>query len=131
MLTPVEPRVRVTVASLERVSADKSHWSVAWTIHNDGSDPLELTDAWIPHGRFRGDGRIPVNVSLPPRASTTLEFRVAAAESPGTVVENAFLILRATQQHEAWRVFTRMRVEFDADSTPVPVLEAITYQALK
>jgi hypothetical protein len=42
------------------------------------------------------------------------------------VVENAFLILRLSL---GWRVFVRMRVEFDADATPHPIPELVTLQS--
>jgi hypothetical protein len=52
---------------------------------------------------------------------------VSAREEPGTLVENAFLILTT----DACRVFARMRVEFDAEGSASPVVEAVTTQSLK
>jgi hypothetical protein len=88
---------------------------------------LRLEDAWIPHGRFRGKGHIPLSAVIDPGASTRLDFVVSANEPPGTVVENAFLILRAG----AWRLFARMRVEFDDQARAMPMVEAVTVQSLQ
>jgi hypothetical protein len=100
---------------------------VVWRVRNDGPDQLSLEDAWIPHGRFRGDGHIPLRVVIEPGTSGLLDFSVAADEPPGTVVENAFLILRAG----AWRLFARTRVEFDNLARPVPMVETVTAQSLQ
>jgi hypothetical protein len=110
---------------------DAVRWTAAWLLHNAGAQPLELEAAWIPHGRFRGDGRLPLAVVIDPGASHELEFAVTAEEPPGTIVENAFLILRVRVSGAAWRVFVRMRIEFDPAAVPVPVVETITTQSLK
>ena len=52
-------------------------------------------------------------------------------DTHGTIVENAFLILRASVSGAPWRIFIRMRVEFDASAVPVPVVETVTTQSLK
>jgi len=99
-------------------------------MRNAGPAALGLEAAWIPHGRFRGDGRMLLSSELGARESRRLDFGVSAAEPPGTVVENAFLILRVSSEGRAWRIFTRMRIEFDAESTPRPIVELVTTQAL-
>jgi len=68
---------------------------------------------------------MPLNVVVAPRESHLLEVAVKAREQPGTLVENAFLILRT----DVCRVFARMRVEFDGAGRPRPVVEAVTAQA--
>jgi hypothetical protein len=106
---------------------DGDAWRVAWRGINAGASPVFLEAAWIPHGRFRGEGRIPLDVEVAPGASHCLEFRVHAREAPGTLVENAFLILRLPE----WRVFVRMRIEFDVDARPRPIVEQVTTQQLE
>jgi hypothetical protein len=128
MLTPVEPRVSVVVSDVHGVG--EGHWQVTWTVHNNGPESLALEAAWIPHGRFRGEGRMPLSGSLDAGAMMPLHFVVSAAESSGTVVENAFLILRVMHDGQAWRIFTRMRIEFDAQAVPTPVIELITTQPI-
>ena len=125
MLTPVaRPEVRIDVAACQR---DNRRWRVAWRVHNDGAEPLRLEDAWIPHGRFRGDGHIPVLETIPAGETTLLTFMVTSDEPPETVVENAYLILRG----DAWRIFARMRVEFDAQALMRPIVETVTLQSIQ
>jgi hypothetical protein len=110
---------------------DAVRWACTWVLHNPGASPLELIAAWIPHGRFRGDGRLPVSEAIGPGAPRDLEFVVTADEPPLTVVENAFLILRVRLSGAPWRVFIRMRIEFDSAAVPNPVVETITTQSLE
>jgi len=118
-----ESEVRVEVESCAR---EGDAWRVRWRVFNSGLYELGLSSAWIPHGRFRGaSGRTPLSVSLAAGASTTLSLLVRASEPPGTVVENAFLIVSSTRG----RIFVRMRIEFRPD--PVPIVEAITHQPLQ
>jgi hypothetical protein len=126
MLTPVEPRVRVNVADVQALNP--ARWQVSWLVHNDGPASLALDAAWIPHGKFRGDGRLPLSGDLPAGESTQLAFLVTAHEHPGATVENAFLILRVLSQGQTWRIFTRMRIDFDAQAIPRPLVELITVQ---
>jgi hypothetical protein len=119
----VRPSVRVTVESCVR---DGDAWLVGFLVSNAGPSTLSLVSAWVPHGRFRGaDGRTPLDVHLAPGASHALAVRVLTCEPPGTVVENAFLILQA----ERWRIFTRMRIEFSPE--PVPIVEQVTLQPIE
>jgi hypothetical protein len=123
------PRVRVEV--LDSRSVAPGRWQFAWLVHNDAHEQLELEAAWIPHGRFRGDGRLPLSGVVEPGQATRLEFAVTAAEPPGTDVENAFLILRVASHGEAWRIFARMRITFDARAVPRPSVELITTQSIE
>jgi hypothetical protein len=129
MLTPVEPRVSVVVADVQALG--EGRWQVSWLVHNDGAAPLALEAAWIPHGRFRGDGRLPVSGYLEAGASTRLTCSVTAQGEPDTVVENAFLILRVLSHGAPWRIFARMRIEFDRRAVPTPVVELITTQQIR
>ena len=131
------PSLAVTRVTCEAIEGGVQHpgdavrWACTWMVHNDGASSVELTDAWIPHGRFRGDGRIPLAVEVAPGATHALQFVLTAAEAPGTVVENAFLILRVRMQGTSRRVFIRMRIEFDLSAVPIPVVKAITTQSLE
>jgi hypothetical protein len=131
MLTAVEPSVRIEVSSCRRCSMPVGRWRVAWLVHNDGSSPLRLEDAWIPHGRFRGEGHVPLQIKIAPGAASRIELSVFSAEPPGTVVENAFVILRVRGAERAWRVFARMRVEFDDAGAAGPIVEAVTAQSIQ
>jgi hypothetical protein len=131
MLTPVEPRVRIELDNCVAEAPTERRWWVSWIVRNDGSVPLELQAAWIPHGRFRGNGRVPLSGSIAPDDATALSFAVTTEEDAGTVVENAFLILRVLSDGQAWQIFTRMRIEFDAQACPLPIVEVVTLQSLK
>jgi len=119
------------VAGAVQHPGDAVRWLTTWLVHNAGTQPLALEAAWIPHGRSRGDGRLPLAGQIGPGQSRELEFSVTAAEAPYSVVENAFLILRVSLQRVAWRIFIRMRIEFDAAAVPMPVVEVVTTQSLE
>jgi hypothetical protein len=127
MLTRVEPRIRIAAFDCRPAGDQPGRWRVAWLVHNDEPEPLEIRDAWIPHGQFRGDGHLPLAVSVPGGGSARLEFVVTSKEPAGTVVHNAFLILQVCR----WRVFARMRVEFDAEARPRPIVEVVTSQSVQ
>ena len=99
-------------------------WDVTWRV-SSLREPVVLESAWVPHGRFRGDGRRNFGPGEPLPLSLTM--RVHADEPPGTVVENAFVILVLS----GWRVFVRMRVEFDSRRVPNPVPELVTLQSTR
>ena len=122
----MEPSVRILLESC-RPSGSAGRWRIAWRVHNDADQPLKIHDAWVPHGRFRGDGHLPINLTIDPGGSGRIELGVSAAEEPGTVVENAFLILRA----DLWRIFGRMRVEFGDDRAPQPYVVRVSAQSLQ
>lgn len=63
---------------------------------------------------------------LMPGQSVQLEFSVACGEPPGTVIENAFLILRVLWLEEAWWVFARLRVVIDSEGGPRAETETVT-----
>jgi hypothetical protein len=117
----MEPHLRVSVESVQRAGAGV--WRITWRVDNFGP-PLGLESAWVPHGRFRGQGRL--NFAPPRPLPLSLEMLVHADEGPGTLVENTFLILRLSTR---WRVFVRMRVEFDTDAVPHPIPELVTLQS--
>jgi hypothetical protein len=126
----VEPRLDIEVADCRRGPWPGS-WDVSWQITNRSGQPLRLESAWVPHARFRGEGRLNLARPLAPGDHLDLELPVHAQEAPGTVVENAFLILRLSVAGVPWRVFVRMRVEFDAEATPHPIPELVTLQSAR
>jgi hypothetical protein len=127
----VEARVSIEVADCRPMPDQPGRWQVVWLVHNDEPTPVEIHDAWVPHGQFRGDGHVPLAIVVDPGGAARVELAVAAAEAPGAVVRNAFLILRVSGGGRAWRVFARMRVEFDAQAAARPVVEVVTSQSLQ
>lgn len=106
-----------------------SRWRVAWRIQNLGEQPLQLLTVRLPHSRFRSEEReLAPALELFPEEDARLECSVACSELPGTVVENAFLIVRVLWREEPWRVFVRMRVVFDDQGGPQTVTEVVTVQ---
>jgi hypothetical protein len=126
MLTRGEAPVRIRVSGCAPEGAGR--WRVTFVVCNRFDEPLELRDAWLPHGRFRGDGHMALDASIPPGDEYVLGLGVSATEERGTLVENAFLILRVHGSAERWRVFARMRITFD--DVPRPLVEAVTAQRL-
>ncbi|MBV9328579.1 MAG: hypothetical protein JO352_33115 [Chloroflexi bacterium] len=120
----MESPLRIEVVACESLEGDAGRWRVTFRVVNVGASVVRLSDAWVPHGRFRGEGHVPVHVEIVSGDAQALELGVTAREAPGTVVENAFLILRTS----AGRVFARMRVEFGAAGQAKPSVEAVTAQ---
>jgi len=104
-------------------------WLCTWRIQNLGREPLRLLGAGLPHSRFRSEEQ---ELSQAPKLlageSARLALAVACRESAGTVVENAFLILRVLWREQPWRIFARLRVVFDQHSVPENSTEVITTQ---
>jgi hypothetical protein len=116
-----------------RAGPAPGHWLASWRIENPNPEPVELLATWLPHGRFRGEQQVLSRpIGLGPGESATLELPVACGEPPGTVVENAFLILRLRWQSRPWRIFARHRIEFGGEQPPRPrpVCEVITAQPI-
>ena len=104
-------------------------WRVTWRIQNSGGEPLKILRARLPHSRFRSaEQELEPAPVLPPNESVHLELPVRCGEPPGTIVENAFLILRVLWQERPWLILVRMRVEFGDDSAPRTTTELITTQ---
>jgi len=124
--TAVEPQMHIEQASRSR-GAEPNRWLVAWHIRNLGQRPLQILSGRLPHSRFRCEerefGPIP---KLLPNESAQLVFSVACSELPGTIMENAFIILRVLWLEEHWWAFVRLRVTFDELSGPLSITEVIT-----
>ncbi len=98
-------------------------------MQNVGQYPLQLLAARLPHGRFQSEEQELASLpQLQPGESACLEFAVACSERPGTVVENAFLIVRVLWQEKPWRIFARLRVVFDEQGGPQTTMEMMTVQ---
>jgi len=104
-------------------------WLCTWRIKNLSQEPLQFLSAGVPHSRFRSEEQeLSPAPELLPGESAQLTLAVACCEPAGTVVENAFLILRALWQGQPWRIFARLRVVFDQDSVPENSTVVITTQ---
>lgn len=120
------PQVVVKQVS-RRAGPASGRWFVAWRIQNLGQHPIELLRARLPHSLFRGDDREVVGQpKLAPGDNVQIEFSVACGEAPGSVIENAFLILRALWLGKDWWVFARLRVVIDSEGGPQAETETVT-----
>lgn len=121
---------QVLVEQVSRSSGStQDRWVVAWRIQNLGQEPLQILAARLPHSKFRSDERELSSIpKLLPDESAQLEIAVTCNEQPGTVVENAFLILRVLWLDQPWRILARLRVTFDQEGGPETVTERVTAQ---
>jgi hypothetical protein len=106
-------------------------WLCTWRIQNLGPEPLQLLATGLPHSRFRSEEQ---ELSPAPKLlageSARLALAVACREPAGTVVENAFLILRVLWREQPWRILARLRVVFDQHGVPVNSTEVVTTQPI-
>jgi hypothetical protein len=120
------PTVVVESACAGTASA-AGQWLCTWRIHNLCQEPLQLLAAGLPHSRFRSEEQaLPPAPTLLPGESARLALAVACGEPAGTVVENAFLILRVLWREQPWRILARLRVVFDQHGVPENRTEVIT-----
>jgi hypothetical protein len=106
-------------------------WLCTWRIQNLSPEPLQLLAAGLPHSRFRSEEQ---ELSPAPKLlageSARLALVVACREPAGTVVENAFLILRVLWREQPWRILARLRVVFDQHGVPENSTEVVTTQPI-
>lgn len=128
MQVPPDNGPLVQVAPAPPAPASRAgEWHVAWKVENRGGRPLELLAAWLPHGRFRAAERaLEPPPRLRPGESAWLDLVAACDEAPGTVVENAFVILRVRWGDEPWRILVRLLVTADARGAPTNTVALIT-----
>jgi len=124
------PRLLVGQASRSR-GAISNRWLVVWNIRNLDREPIRILAGRLPHSQFWSEEKeLSPNINLLPNESAELEFSVRCNEPPATVVENAFLILRALCPEEPWRIFARLRVVFDKAGGPQTTTELVTAQPI-
>jgi hypothetical protein len=123
-----EPKVAVDELRRNReVGSDR--WLFGWRIQNLTEQPIKFLAARCPHGKFKSDERFfdpPLRVVAGKNA--TIEMSVLCDEPPGTIVENAFLILSVEWLHSKWRLFVRFRVTINQQGEPETATELITTQ---
>ena len=126
----MEPQIAVQQLSAKR-RAVADLWTTEWTIRNLSAEALTIIAARFPHGKFRWDEiELTPAVKLEPQAAGKLDLKVRCGESPGTEVENAFLILRVLWQEKPWLILARLRVRVNNDRAPTATTELITAQRI-
>jgi hypothetical protein len=105
-------------------------WLFGWCIQNLSDQPIKLLAARLPHGRFRSHSDIgfnpPLEMGIGERAQ--IETAVFCDEPPGSVIENAFLILSAEWEKQDRRIFVRLRVTVNEQGQPESLTELVTAQ---
>jgi len=125
------PRVRIE-ATGRGARVDDGQWMVGWTIQSLDDAPFEISEAWLPHGRFRASRQeFDPPLELAPGEAFPLEFDVSWKEEAETEVENAFVILRGQWRGEEWRVLARLTVRADRFGVPLPRTELVTTQRIE
>ena len=100
---------------------------VGWLLQNRGSEPLELEESWLPHGQFRGERQaFEPPISLGPQGTLMHTRKVDVGAATGSVVENAFLILRVRWRGKPWRIFVRIRAGVTQNRSIEPIVELVT-----
>ena len=102
-------------------------WELRWRIANDGSRPVRIISAVLPHAGFRAAERS-LDVAVPPGASADVSLAASFAAAPGAVVENPFVILAVDDGGERWRVLARLRVVAGPGGQPRPQTQHVTTQ---
>jgi hypothetical protein len=123
------PKIAVEGTSRGR-GTGSDHWLFGWSIQNLSPQALALLAARLPHGKFRSQGERafhpPLELGTGERAQ--IETAVFCDEPPGSVIENAFLILSAEWQKREWRLFVRLRVTVNEQGQPQSLTEMVTTQ---
>ena len=102
-------------------------WLMSWRVQNVGQEPIEILSIWLPHDKFSSGQQVfDSPIRLMPNESRLLEVRVACLEAPGSVVDNAFVILRLRWMGQPWRALARQRVTIDAVGVPRHCCEVIS-----
>lgn len=91
---------------------------VRWRVTNLGARPVRLLAATQPHAQFRTD-EIKVPRDVRPGGETEISLPVRFDETPGSVIENPFLILRFADEEGEWRALARVRVTAGPGGRPI------------
>lgn len=123
-----EPKITLRQVAVTRNGGMES-WSVGWEVKNQGTKPLRILAARLPHGQFKSEEiRFEPPLDLSPNARELLHSSVHCNAPIGLVTENAFVIFQVIWSAESWRIFARIRVEVDGDGIPKAATESITTQ---
>ena len=120
------PRISVEQSECARLD-ERGRWHMTWQIHNLEKEAMTLRAAQMPHGKFKSEQRIfEKGIVVRAAGNAAIEFPVICQEAPGSVVDNAFLILQVEWLQSAWRIFVRFQVAFDEAAEPRTRTEMIS-----
>ena len=110
-----------------QATSEAGRWLASWRIRNLDTQVVEILSAWLPHDKFASDRRdFDPPLRLPANDSLGLEVPVACEEVPGSVVENAFLILQVLWRQGAWRVFARHQISVGGEGGLHHLCQSVT-----
>jgi hypothetical protein len=120
----------IEVEQVEHSRGENSHqWLFKWRVRNETEQAMRLISVRAPHGKFKAEER----KLLPPATiaagdSFILDMAVTCEEPPGTIIENAFLILFVDWQENHWRLFVRLQITVNQQGNPAAATQSITVQ---
>ena len=124
--TEATPKLTVQAVGMT-IGPDHGILHVDWQLTNLTSEPIEILEGWLPHGRFLGERQaFEPALDLAAGESAIIQRSVRYAAEPGEIIENAFLNLRVRYGGQPWRVLTRMRVECGFAGALGLIVEAVT-----
>ena len=123
-----EPSIEVEQVERGR-RENPGRWCFRWRVRNKTAKAMRLLSVRVPHGRFKAEER----KLLPPatiaaRDNFILDMAVTCDEPPGTIIENAFLILFVDWQENQWRLFVRLQITVNQQGNPAAATQSITVQ---
>ena len=105
------------------------NWTCSWRIRNLVDAPAKILTTWLPHDQFISENQEhQPPLDLPALGSIDLVVVVGCSEAAGTVIENAFVILRVAFHGSEWRVFARQQVRVDNQGAPQATCQLVTCQ---
>ena len=135
MMVPAEPAgldPKLLVESTSRKPGPNPDcWLMAWRICNLGQQSVRLLTAWLPHDLFRCEEQaLPSQTILAPGETATVELAVTCHAPQGSIVENAFLMLRVLWRERPWRILIRLRVTIESSGAPTSTVEVVSTQVV-
>lgn len=121
---PTSPAVR-----LEPIGAAKRDglgWRTTWRFVNTDANAVRVVGATAPHSKFRGENTLGREVAG--RGTTQFSLVTLVDGTPGSEIENAFVIVSIERGDDRWRMLVRLRVPLDETGKPQPRVEAVTMQ---
>jgi hypothetical protein len=121
---------QLTLEEMDRTRcAGKDRWRFGWRLRNLTGEAMGVLSARLPHGKFRSEEQeFDPPLEVPPGGFALLELAALCDGSPGTIIENAFVVLLVEWRGGRWRIFARLRVAIDQRAEPHTVTERITTQ---
>ncbi len=126
----IEPRVILEPLGQPQQAGPPEAWTVRWRLTNQTDAALRVLEIWFPHTRyFAARQRFDAPpFDLPAGASAETASKMTCGEPPGSVIENAFMILQAAWGGERWRLLARLTVTVAQNGVPIAAVQAITAQ---